>query len=77
MRLITIAVPEEDILALDTLLQQTNITVLDEKDDSIEVLLFEFEPDEAETTLEEDLLIIQQLERELDEEIWKLHHFAG
>lgn len=75
MRIITIAVPEDEILALDTFLQQTDITILEEKDDSIEVLLFELESGETETTLEEDLLIMQQLERELDEEIWKLHHF--
>ena len=76
MRLITIAVPEEDVVALDALLQQSNITVLDEKDDNIEVLLYELESDEVETSLEEDLIIMRQLEKELDEEIWKLHHFA-
>ncbi len=74
MRIITIAVPEDDVMALDALLQQTDIHVVDDKDEDIEVYIFETEEDEDLATLEEDLRIMQELERELDAEIWNLHH---
>ncbi len=32
MRIITIAVPEDDVMALDALLQQTDIHVVDDKE---------------------------------------------
>lgn len=75
MRIITIAVPEDDVMALDALLQQTDIHVVDDKEEEIEVYIFESEEDEDLATLEEDLRIMQELERELDAEIWNLHHF--
>jgi hypothetical protein len=74
MRIITIAVPEDDVMALDALLQQTDIHVVDDKEEDIEVYIFETEEDEDLATLEEDLRIMQELERELDAEIWNLHH---
>lgn len=74
MRIITIAVPEDDVMALDALLQQTDIHVVDDKEEEIEVYIFETEEDEDLATLEEDLRIMQELERELDAEIWNLHH---
>ncbi|HPW86527.1 MAG TPA: hypothetical protein PLU78_04995 [Chitinophagales bacterium] len=74
MRIITIAVPEDDVMALDALLQQTDIHVVDDKEEEIEVYIFESEEDEDLATLEEDLRIMQELERELDAEIWNLHH---
>ena len=74
MRIITIAVPEDDVMALDALLQQTDIHVVDDKEEEIEVYIFESEEDEDLATLEEDLRIMQELERELDAEIWNLRH---
>ena len=59
MRIITIAVPEDDVMALDALLQQTDIHVVDDKEEEIEVYIFESEEDEDLATLEEDLRIMQ------------------
>jgi hypothetical protein len=76
MKIITIAVPDEEVLFLEALLQQTNITILDEKEDYAEVFLYELESEESEASPEEAIIVMAQLERELEEEIWKLHHFA-
>lgn len=76
MKIITIAVPDEEVLFLEALLQQTNITILDEKEDYAEVFLYELELEESEASPEEAIIVMAQLERELEEEIWKLHHFA-
>jgi|JI6StandDraft_1071083.scaffolds.fasta_scaffold09532_3 hypothetical protein len=76
MKIITIAVPDEEVLFLEALLQQTNITILEEKEDYAEVFLYELELEESEASPEEAIIVMAQLERELEEEIWKLHHFA-
>ena len=76
MKIITIAVPDEEVLFLEALLQQTNITILVEKEDYAEVFLYELELEESEASPEEAIIVMAQLERELEEEIWKLHHFA-
>ncbi len=76
MKIITIAVPDEEVLFLEALLQQTNITILEEKEDYAEVFLYELELEESEASPEEAIIVMAQLERELEEEIWKWHHFA-
>lgn len=76
MKIITIAVPDEEVLFLEALLKQTNITILEEKEDYAEVFLYELELEESEASPEEAIIVMAQLERELEEEIWKLHHFA-
>lgn len=73
MKIVTIAVPEEEMLAFDTFLQQSNVIVLDEKSSMV------FESEEITITDHPDanlLKAMEQIEKELDEEIWKLHHFT-
>ena len=76
MKIITIAVPEEEMLVLDAFLQQTNIMILNEREDQEEAISYEVEIEEAGASSEDVLRVMVQLEQELEEEIWKLHHFA-
>ena len=76
MKIITISVLEEEMLLLDAFLQQTNIMVLNEHEDQEESFSYEMEIEETGATTEDVLKVMGQIERELEEEIWKLHHFA-
>jgi hypothetical protein len=75
MKTITLEVPDEEIKALHKFLLKSNITVIDEMEDDFEVEIFEI------VLEEEDIYLInqpgwQQLENELEDEIWRLHHFV-
>jgi len=76
MKIITIAVPEDEMLVLDAFLQKTNIMVLNEREDQEETFSYEMEIEENGTSTEYVLKVMGQIEKELEEEIWKLHHFA-
>ncbi|HNE50243.1 MAG TPA: hypothetical protein PLZ64_03820 [Chitinophagales bacterium] len=76
MKIITIAVPEDEMLVLDAFLQKTNIMVLNEREDQEETFSYEMEIEEPGTSTEDVLKVMGQIEKELEEEIWKLHHFA-
>jgi len=50
--------------------------VLNEHEDQEESFSYEMEIEETGATTEDVLKVMGQIERELEEEIWKLHHFA-
>ena len=75
MKTITIAVPDEEMKSLEEFLYQSNITVIDEKEDDVEFAIIEIETTEIDDEPEE-MINMEALERELDDEIRKLHHFG-
>jgi hypothetical protein len=76
MKTITISVPDEELKSLEAFLHQSNIRVIDESEEDAEVSVFEFESEEIQYYRSDDTLTMEELEKELEEEIWKLHHFA-
>lgn len=78
MKTFTVAVPDEEIKSFEAFLAQSNSTVISEKRDdfNISVSVTEIEIESVLPSRPLDNNIMAQLERELEEEIWKLHHFA-
>ncbi|MEN9447500.1 MAG: hypothetical protein RJA25_790 [Bacteroidota bacterium] len=75
MKIITIAVPDEEMLAFDVFIQESNVIVLDEKKDLSEITVYKVDMEQTGNT-QEALEAMEKMEKELEEEIWKLHHFA-
>ena len=75
MKIITIAVPDEEMLAFDVFIQESNVIVLDEKKDLSEITVYKVDMEQTSNT-QEALEAMEKMEKELEEEIWKLHHFA-
>ena len=69
MKIITIAVPEDEMLVLDAFLQKTNIMVLNEREDQEETFSYEMEIEENGTSTEDVLKVMGQIEKELEEEV--------
>jgi hypothetical protein len=76
MKTITIEVPDEEIKSLEAFLHQSKIRVIEETEDDFDMPVYEFESEEIQYYKSDDTVTIEQLEKELEEEIWKLHHFA-
>jgi hypothetical protein len=76
MKTITIEVPDEELKLLEAFLHQSKIRVIDESEEDAEISVFEFESEEIQYYRSDDTLTMEELEKELEEEIWKLHHFA-
>ena len=75
MKIITIAVPDEEMLAFDVFIQESDVIVLDEKKDLSEITVYKVDMEQTGNT-QEALEAMEKMEKELEEEIWKLHHFA-
>ena len=76
MKTITIAVPDEELKSLEAFLHHSKIRVIDESDEDAEISVFEFESEEIQYYKTDETLTMDEMEKELEEEIWKLHHFA-
>ncbi|HMV14951.1 MAG: hypothetical protein IT275_02320 [Chitinophagales bacterium] len=73
MKTITVSVPDEKVASLEAFLYQSNIKIIKEKEDLLELRILEIEMEAAEP---ETPINTAAIEQALDEEIWKLHRFG-
>ena len=67
MKIITIAVPDEEMLAFDVFIQESNVIVLDEKKDLSEITVYKVDMEQTGNT-QEALEAMEKMEKELEEE---------